>query len=113
MTLVITAFAAIFATYAWYKDRENKRMLGILALMYWGASLMWLFDVFFTGSIFFDPAPAELLNDLFLGLVVVALGLSIWLIRLLVTDPEGNVRAKLDLMKAEKAKERQARRQKQ
>ena len=113
MTLLVTVFAAIIATYAWYKDRENKRMLGILCLMYWGASLMWLVDVFFEGSAFFNPAPADLLNDLFLGLVVAALGLVIWLVRLLIADPEGNVKAKLNRMKSEKLKEGQAPKQRQ
>jgi hypothetical protein len=34
-------------------------------------------------------------NDAFLGLSVVALGLIIWLVRLLITDPKGSVRAAL------------------
>ena len=113
MTLILTVFAAITVTYIWYKDCENKKKLGILCLMYWGASLMWLVDVFFEGSAFFNPAPADLLNDLFLGLVVAALGLVIWLVRLLIADPEGNVKAKLNRMKSEKLKEGQAPKQRQ
>ena len=44
---------------------------------------------------FFQPAAADMLNDLFLGLTVVALGLVIWLVVLLVKDPKGVLRGKL------------------
>lgn len=74
---------------------------------------MWLVDVFFEGSEFFGPAPADLLNDLFLGLVVVATGLIIWIARLLVKDPEGNVREKLTRMKEEQAEMRKAQKERQ
>ena len=67
--------------------------------MYWGASLMWLIDAVFEYAelheVFFAPAPVDMLNDLYLGLSVVALGLIIWLVILLVKDPEGVVRASL------------------
>ena len=43
MTLLITAFAAIISTIAWYNVKADRK-LGTLALMYWGASLMWLVD---------------------------------------------------------------------
>ena len=36
-----------------------------------------------------------MLNDLFLGLSVVALGLVIWLVVLLIKDPKGVVRSAL------------------
>ena len=36
-----------------------------------------------------------MLNDAFLGLSVVALGIVIWLVVLLVKDPEGKVKAML------------------
>ncbi|MFV0413929.1 MAG: hypothetical protein ACK5L3_11820 [Oscillospiraceae bacterium] len=36
-----------------------------------------------------------MINDLYLGLSVVALGLVIWLVILLVKDPKGVVRAAL------------------
>ena len=73
--------------------------LGILCFMYWGASIMWLVDAIFEYAelkeAYFTPAPADMLNDAFLGLSVVALGLVIWLVRLLITDPKGSVRAAL------------------
>ena len=36
-----------------------------------------------------------MLNDAFLGLSVAALGLVIWLVRLLIADPKGRIRAVL------------------
>ena len=98
MTLLITAFAAIIATIAWYNTKADRR-LGTLALMYWGASLMWLVDSVVeyieAGEEFFTPATADMINDAYLGLSVVALGLIIWIVVLLVKDPDGKVRAAL------------------
>jgi hypothetical protein len=69
---------------------------GVLCLMYWGASLMWLVDAvveyFELGAEYFTPAASDMLNDAYLGLSVVALGLVIWLVVLLVKDPNGRVR---------------------
>ncbi len=94
MTLLVTVFAAIISTIIWYKTVPGGQMkVGVLALMYWGASLMWLADAIFEyaelGAEYFTPAPQDMLNDLFLGLSVVALGLIIWLIILLIRDPRG------------------------
>ncbi len=94
MTLLVTVFAAIISTIIWYKTAPRGQMkVGVLVLMYWGASLMWLADAIFEyaelGAEYFSPAPADMLNDLFLGLSVVALGLIIWLIILLIKDPRG------------------------
>lgn len=100
MTLLITVFAAIIATVVWYKGAPKSEMqVGTLALMYWGAGLMWLIDAIFEyaelGADYFAPAPADMLNDFYLGLSVVALGLVIWLIILLVKDPKGVVKTAL------------------
>lgn len=100
MTLLTTVFAAIICTVLWYKNAPNDKMkLGILCEIFWGASLMWLVDAVFAyierGAAYFTPAPVDMLNDLFLGLSVVALGLIIWLVVLLVKDPKGAVRAAL------------------
>ncbi|MEG2088279.1 MAG: hypothetical protein RR022_08760 [Angelakisella sp.] len=100
MTLLTTVFAAIICTIIWYKNEaKSKMMVGTLCWIYWGASLMWLIDGVFgyleMGADYFTPAPAEMLNDLYLGLSVVALGLVIWLVILLVKDPKGVVRAAL------------------
>ena len=100
MTLLTTVFAAIIVTIIWYKSPNRSEMkLGTLSLMYWGASIMWLVDAIFEyaelGSEYFEQAPADMLNDAFLGLAVIALGLIIWLVRLLYKDHKGSVRAAL------------------
>ena len=100
MTLLTTVFAAISATVIWYKGAPKSEMkVGTLCWMYWGASLMWLVDAIFEyaelGAECFTPAPVEMLNDFYLGLSVVALGLIIWLVILLVKDPKGVVKAAL------------------
>ena len=100
MTLLTTVFAAIVCTLIWYKKEEARQLkVGTLCLMYWGASLMWLIDAVFAyaeeGADSFVPAPLDMLNDLYLGLSVVALGLIIWLVILLIRDPKGVVKAAL------------------
>lgn len=100
MTLLIAVLAAVFSTLAWYLTSGKRELkLGFLSLMLWGASLMWLVDAVFEyielGAEFFTPAPAEMLNDLFLGLSAVALALVIWIVVLLFKDPEGAVSRKL------------------
>lgn len=100
MTLLTSVFAAIICTIIWYKNApKNEMKLGILCWMFWGASLMWLVDAIFEyaelGAEYFSPAPADMLNDLFLGLSVVAFGLIIWLVILLIKDPKGIIKAAL------------------
>ena len=97
MTLLTSVFAAIICTIIWYKNAsKNEMKVGILCLMFWGASLMWLIDAIFEyiklGAEYFTPNPADMLNDLFLGLSVVALGLIIWLIIVLIKDPKGVIK---------------------
>ena len=100
MTLLTTVFAAIICTIIWYKTAPKSEMkVGTLCLMYWGASLMWLVDAIFEyaelEAEYFNPAPAGMLNDLFLGLSVVAFGLIIWLGIRLIKDPKGVVKRTL------------------
>lgn len=100
MTLLTTVFAAIITTVIWYVSASARELkIGILCLMYWGASLMWLVDAFFEyaelHAAYFAPAAADMLNDFYLGISVVALGLIIWLVILLVKDPKGVVRSVL------------------
>ena len=100
MTLLITVFAAIVSTIIWYKKAPNNEMkIGVLSLMYWGASLMWLVDAIFeyaeAGAEFFTPAFEDMINDSYLGLYVVALGLIIWLIGLFIKDPKGIIKKSL------------------
>ena len=80
MTLLITIFAAIISTVVWYcKAPDDKMMTKVLCYLYWGASLMWFVDACFEyaelKAEFFTPAPSDMLNDAYLGLSVVALGL--------------------------------------
>lgn len=100
MTLLTTVFAAIISTIIWYRNSPKSQMnVGILCWMYWGASLMWFIDAVFEYAdireAYFTPAPADMLNDLYLGLSVTALGLVIWLMILLIKDPKGVVKAAL------------------
>ena len=100
MTLLTTVFAAIISTIIWYKKEEARTLkVGTLCLMYWGASLMWFIDTVFEyeelGAESFVPAPLDMLNDFYLGLSVVALGLIIWLVILFVRDPKGVVKTAL------------------
>ena len=104
MTLLITVFAAVIATVVWYNRKDDNMKLGILLFMFWGASIMWLVDAVFEyaelGAEYFTPAAGAMLNDAFLGLSVVALGLVIWIVRLLITDPKGSVQEALRKKKA-------------
>lgn len=99
MTLLITILAASAVTIVWYCHLDSKMKLGTLCLMYWGASIMWMADAIMEyaseGAAYFTPAPADMLNDFFLGLSVVTLGLIIWIVILLIKDPRGVVRAAL------------------
>jgi hypothetical protein len=99
MTLLITLFAAVFVTVKWYTRKDDSMQLGILMFMFWGASLMWMVDAVFEyielRAEFFNQAPQDMLNDAFLGVAVIALALVVWVVRLLITDPKGTVRASL------------------
>lgn len=94
MTLLVTVFAAIVVTLVWYRHApEDDMKVSVLCWMFWGASLMWLVDAVFEfaelHAAYFTPEPADVLNDLFLGLAVIALALVVWLVILLVRDPRG------------------------
>ena len=99
MTLLVTIFAAVLVTIKWYTRKDDDMKLEMLIFMYWGAALMWMIDAVFEfvelKAEFFSPAPMDMLNDAFLGLSVIALGLVVWMIRLLITDPKGVIRKSL------------------
>ena len=100
MTLLIAVLAAVTSTAVWYSSRTAREMkVGVLCWMFWGASLMWLGDAIVAymelGPAYFTPEPLDMLNDLFLGLSVVALALVVWVVLLLVKDPKGVVRSQL------------------
>ena len=99
MTLLITVFAAVICTALWYFKNDDTKRLGILCFMYWGATLMWSVDAVFEyaeeGASYFAPSAGDMLNDTFLGLSAVALGLVIWIVRILITDPAGTLKKNL------------------
>lgn len=97
MTLLITVIAAIIATLIWYFREDRKELnLSLLTLAFWGASLMWLIDAVFEYAelkeMYFQPAAADMLNDAFLGVCVVALGVMVWLGVTMIKDPKGVIR---------------------
>jgi len=90
MWLIMTALAAIIATILWYVNApEDKYKLGLLSWIYWGATLMWFVDhviAYLTeGGEFFETD----LDATLLGICVIILGLLVWLISLLLSDPKG------------------------
>jgi hypothetical protein len=96
MWLLITALAAIIATALWYAGAPgNKYKLGFLSLLYWGATIMWLVDHVVAyvqdGGRFFEVSA----DATALGLSVVLLGLFVWLVVLLVSDPKRVLKALL------------------
>lgn len=100
MTLLITVFAAIISTIVWYiKETECNLKLGTLCVLYWGASIMWFVDAVFEYAVlkadYFSPAAQDMLNDAYLGLSVVALGMIVWLVRMLIADPRGVIKKML------------------
>ena len=100
MTLVITLCAAAIATIAWYATAPDSKLhLGVLALMYWGASLMWTVDGInglIEGEGFIEIADtAAMLDDAVLGLLVVIVGLAAWAVYLVAKDPKRVLRKSL------------------
>lgn len=97
MTLLITVFAAIVCTIVWYSSEKARELkISLLCWMFWGASLMWLGDAIFEyaelKAEYFSPAPADMINDGFLGLSVIALAMVIWVAYMMIKDPKGTVR---------------------
>lgn len=100
MTLLISAFAAIISTIVWYFNSKRKELkLSVPCFLFWGSTIMWFVDAVFEyaelGADYFTPAVSDMVNDLFLGLSVVALGVVIWLAVLVIKDPNGVVKSAL------------------
>jgi predicted ABC-type exoprotein transport system permease subunit len=90
MWLIMTALAAVITTAIWYvKAPDDKYKLGLLSLIFWGATIMWLVDhvmAYITeGGEFFEIN----LDATLLGVTVIILALLVWEITLLVSDPKG------------------------
>ena len=99
MTLLITAFAAVISAVLWYTKPQSNMKIGTLTLMYLGAALMWFVDAVAEyieiGAEYFTPAAADMLNDAYLGVSVVLLGLIIWLVIVFVKEPNGRLKKAL------------------
>jgi peptidoglycan biosynthesis protein MviN/MurJ (putative lipid II flippase) len=90
MFLILTFLAAIVSTIIWYvKSPDNKYRLGLLSLIFWGATLMWLVDhimaYLIEGGEFFETG----LEATILGISVILLALLVWVLVLLISDPKG------------------------
>ena len=91
MTLIITAIAALIAALIYLHDpiAARSKQLGVLVLMYLGASLMWCVDGFAClaeGESFVELTDiSAVADDALLGVCVVALGLAAWLVVRLVS----------------------------
>ncbi|MDE6520094.1 MAG: hypothetical protein K2K91_06515 [Ruminococcus sp.] len=93
MTLLITVISAIICTIIWYRKAPHDVMkISDLCFIYWGASLMWIVDAVYEyveiGAEFFTPSLQDMLNNTFLGISAVVLGLVAWIAKLLITDPK-------------------------
>ena len=90
MFLILTALAAVVATVVWYvKQPDDKYKLGVLSLIFWGATVMWLVDHIMAfaseGGEFFEIST----DATMLGVAVIVLGLMAWAITLVISDPRG------------------------
>ena len=99
MTLLLTLIAAVVSTLIWYLSKRARALkIATLLYLYWGASLMWLVDAVFEyielRAAYFTPSMEDMINDSFLGLSVVVLGLIIWVIEILIKDPENVINRK-------------------
>ncbi|MBS7305292.1 MAG: hypothetical protein KIG39_01340 [Lachnospiraceae bacterium] len=99
MTLLFTLIAAVISTLIWYLSKRARTLkIVTLLYLYWGASLMWLVDAVFEyielRAAYFTPSMEDMINDSFLGLSVVVLGLIIWVIEILIKDPENVINRK-------------------
>jgi hypothetical protein len=87
--LLITLAAALVVSLVWYgQGRGGKSRLATLtlALMYWGAALMWMVDGFFRFAKG-EPVLDLSRDDALLGLLVVAAGLVMYPILRRRNDP--------------------------
>ncbi|MCX2683344.1 hypothetical protein OQH60_05495 [Campylobacter sp. MIT 21-1685] len=88
MCLMLTTLAGVISALLWYfKDEKNIYRLGTLALMYFGASLMWFVDSCFAlskGEAFLDLT----VDDVLLGFVIITCGLLIYFIIVVFKGPK-------------------------
>lgn len=99
MTLLISVIVAVICIIIWYTKPSSKLMLHVPCFMFCGASLMWFVDAVFEyaelGAEYFTPSAADMINDAFLGISVVAFALIIWAAAVLIKDPNGRIKSVL------------------
>ena len=100
MTLLTALIAGIISTIVWYTSEKARKLnVSMLCFMFWGASLMWLVDAVAEymelGAEYFVPAPEDMLNDAFLGVCVITLAMIIWIVNLLIKDPDNLIHKRL------------------
>ena len=82
MHLLLSVFATEWSFSQFLRDREKRYAYHIPCLFFLAASLMWLVDSVYEylekGTDIFTPAIQDLIQDGFLGLSVIALGILIW-----------------------------------
>ena len=97
MCLLITIIAAVTTSVIWYMHADNDLYhVKTLAIIYWGAALMWMIDFAFEfaelkAEYFNQPLP-DVFNDAVLGIAAVTLGAVVWLVILLIRDPKHKFR---------------------
>ncbi len=99
MCLLITIIAAVIASAIWYTHADiDLYHVKTLAIIYWGAALMWMIDFAFEfaelKAEYFNQPLADVLNDTILGIAAVTLGAVAWLVILLIRDPKHMFRKK-------------------
>ena len=82
MHLLLSVFATEWSFSRFLRDKEKRYAYHIPCLFFLAASLMWLVDSVYEylekGAEIFTPAIQDLIQDGFLGLSVIALGILIW-----------------------------------
>lgn len=88
MCLIITAAAAALTIALYFASSKLRSLkIGVAALCYAGASIMWLCDSFFAaakGEPFFDISA----DDTMLGLLILVCGLVIWGVTVIIKKPQ-------------------------
>ena len=82
MHLLLSVFATEWSFSRFLRDKNKKYAYHIPCLLFLSASLMWFVDSIFEylekGTEIFTPNLQDLVQDGFLGLSVIALGILIW-----------------------------------
>lgn len=90
MWLVILAFSAIISTALWYSTAEDdKYMLRVLSLIFWGAAIMVFIDKVLGYLMRGEELIEMTLEAAALGFIAITVALLIWLIILLLKDLKG------------------------